>query len=176
MGAFATLQAHQRAAYTCRAAAAEQSRRMNIFQALIVSHQAQREFCARLIENLGNDSERSHVFEELRRELVAHETAEERCFYVPLFEHDETVDAARHAISEHHKMDEIVECMEQLDPHSREWSDCAHTLVEKVQHHLGEEEGKFFQQAGEVLTDDQKESLARDYEAEFTTLRIKAEA
>lgn len=148
---------------------------MNIFKALIASHETQRELSARLIESLGNDTEREHVFEELKRELVAHETAEERCFYVPLFEHDETVDASRHAISEHHVMDEIVESMEKLDPHSREWSDAAHQLVHKIEHHLNEEEGKFFQQAGEVLSDEQKESLARDYEAEFTTLRLKAE-
>jgi hypothetical protein len=148
---------------------------MNIFKALIASHQTQRELSARLIENLGNDTERGHVFEELKRELMAHETAEERCFYVPLFEHDETVDASRHAISEHHAMDEIVECMEKLDPHSREWSDAAHQLVHKIEHHLGEEEGKFFQQAGEVLSEEQKESLARDYEAEFASMRQKAE-
>ena len=42
--------------------------------------------------------------------------------------------------------------------------------------HLNEEEQKFFPQAGEVLSDEQKMKLAKDYEAEFTTLRIKQEA
>jgi hypothetical protein len=154
----------------------QQYARMNIFKALIASHQTQRELSARLIESMGNDTEREHVFEELKRELAAHETAEERCFYVPLFEHDETVDASRHAISEHHVMDEMVESLEKMDPHSRDWSDCVHKLVEKIEHHLNEEEGKFFQQAGEVLSDEQKESLAVAYEAEFASLRIKAEA
>jgi hypothetical protein len=148
---------------------------MNIFKALIVSHQTQRELSARLLECMGNDEEREQVFEELKRELMAHETAEERCFYVPLFEHDATVDASRHAIAEHHEMDEMVESLEKTDPHSREWSDCAHKLIEKIGHHLEEEEGKFFQQAGEVLTDEQKEALGRDYEAEFAALRVKVE-
>jgi hypothetical protein len=148
---------------------------MNIFKALIASHQTQRELCARVLESLGNDTEREHVFQELKRELKAHETAEERCFYVPLFEHDDTVDASRHAIAEHHEMDEMVEDLEEADPHSREWQDGARKLCAKIEHHLDEEEGKFFQQAGEVLTDQQKEQLGVDYEAEFTTLRLKAE-
>jgi type I site-specific restriction endonuclease len=149
---------------------------MNIFKALIADHQTQRELSARLVEVLGNDTERQQVYDELKRELAAHETAEERCFYVPLFEHDDTVDASRHAIAEHHVMDEMVEHLDAIDPHSREWTDCIHKLLEKIEHHLSEEEGKFFQQAGEVLTEEQKESLGRDYEAEFATLRTKAEA
>ena len=83
--------------------------RMNIFEALRVSHETQRELSARLLASEPDTPERSRVFLELKRELLAHETAEERCFYVPLFEHDTTVDAARHAISEHHEMDEMVE-------------------------------------------------------------------
>jgi hypothetical protein len=147
--------------------------RMNIFEALRVSHQTQRELCARLLANLSDSPERKKVFQELKRELMAHETAEERCFYVPLFEHDTTVDASRHAIAEHHQMDEMVESLEEMDPDSAEWSNCAQKLCDKVEHHLTEEEHKFFQEAGKVLTETQKTSLAKDYEAEFTTLRVK---
>lgn len=149
---------------------------MNIFQALIASHQTQRALSARLLDSMGDDQERMRVFEELKLELAAHETAEERCFYVPLFEHDQTVDASRHAIAEHHEMDEMVESLEEMDPHSREWSNCIHQLCEKIEHHLKEEEGKFFQQAGEVLSEEQKQSLGAAYEAEHASMRAKAEA
>jgi hemerythrin-like domain-containing protein len=146
---------------------------MNIFEALRVSHDAQRELSARLIASFKDADERQKVFDELKRELVAHETAEERCFYVPLFEHDATVDASRHAISEHHQMDEMVEDLEDMDAGTQEWRDCAQKLCDKIEHHLTEEERKFFQEAGKVLTESQKISLAKDYEAEFTTLRVK---
>jgi hemerythrin-like domain-containing protein len=146
---------------------------MNIFEALRVSHQTQRELYARLLSSNSEKHERSHVFSELKRELLAHETAEERCFYVPLFEHDATVDAARHAISEHHQMDEMVEKMEALDDSSPQWRDLAQKLSDKIEHHLTEEEHKFFQEAGKVLTEEQKVSLAKAYEAEFTSLRVK---
>jgi hypothetical protein len=146
---------------------------MNIFEALRVSHQTQRELSARLLVSLSDSPERQKVFVELKRELIAHETAEERCFYVPLFEHDATVDASRHAIAEHHQMDEMVESLEEMDPDSAEWRGCAQKLCDKIEHHLTEEERKFFQEAGKVLTEAQKMSLAKDYEAEFTTLRVK---
>ena len=150
--------------------------RMNIFHALKVSHENQRELSARLLASKPATEERAHVFEELKRELSAHETAEERCFYVPLFEHDQSVDLSRHAIAEHHEMDEMVEHLEQVDPHAAEWQECCKKLCDKIEHHLNEEEQKFFPQAGEVLGDEQKEQLGKDYEAEFTTLRIKQEA
>lgn len=146
---------------------------MNIFEALRVSHETQRALCARLIANLPERARRDEVFKELKRELIAHETAEERCFYVPLIEHDATVDAARHAIAEHHEMDEMVEKLEQMAAASPQWDEAARKLCDKVKHHLEEEERKFFQEAGKVLTQAQKASLAKEYEAEFTTLRVK---
>jgi hypothetical protein len=73
-------------------------------------------------------------------------------------------------------MDEMIEHLEGVDPHAAEWQECCQKLCDKIEHHLNEEEQKFFPQAGEVLTDEQKLALARDYEAEFTTLRIKQEA
>jgi hemerythrin superfamily protein len=146
---------------------------MNIFEALRVSHQTQRELYARLLASEPASPEGQRIFLELKRELLAHETAEERCFYVPLFEHDATVDAARHAIAEHHQMDEMVESLEQMERDSAQWRDCVRKLCDKIEHHLTEEEHKFFQEAGKVLTEDQKTTLARQYEAEFTTLRVK---
>ena len=94
---------------------------MNIFEALRVSHQTQRELTARLLATAAGTPEREQVFLQLKSELVAHETAEERCFYVPLFEHDQTVNAARHAIAEHHLMDEMVESLEDMDPATAQW-------------------------------------------------------
>lgn len=146
---------------------------MNIFEALRVSHETQRALSARLLATRADTPERHKIFIELKRELLAHETAEERCFYVPLFAHDVTVDAARHAISEHHQMDEMVEDLEGKDPDSTSWMAGAAKLCEKIEHHLGEEEQKFFQEAGKVLTEAQKISLAKEYEAEFLTLRVK---
>lgn len=146
---------------------------MNIFEALRVSHETQRALSARLLASAPDGPERRKVFLDFKRELLAHETAEERCLYVPLFDHDATVVASRHAIAEHHEMDEMVEELEQQELNAPGWMAGAKKLCEKVLHHLQEEETKFFQEAGKVLTEAQKLSLAKDYEAEFLTLRTK---
>jgi hemerythrin-like domain-containing protein len=146
---------------------------MNIFEALRVSHETQRELSARLLADIRDRSERDRIFQDLKHELVAHETAEERCFYVPLFEHDSTVDASRHAISEHHEMDEMVEALEQMDAGSAQWRDCVQKLCDKIEHHLTEEEQKFFAQARRVLPERQRDELGKQYEAEFLTLRVR---
>jgi len=148
---------------------------MNIFEALRVSHETQRALSARLLASAPDTPERRRIFVDLKRELLAHETAEERCFYVPLFEHDATVAAARHGVSEHHEMDEMVEDLQQQEISEPKWIEGAKKLCDKIEHHLKEEETKFFQEAGKVLSEDQKLSLAKDYEAEFLTLRTKEE-
>jgi hemerythrin superfamily protein len=148
---------------------------MNIFEALRVSHEIQRALATQLVETSGDTPERAKIFRDFKQELLAHETAEERCFYVPLFDHDSTVDASRHAIAEHHEMDEMVEDLEKIEHSSPAWLPAAKKLAEKVHHHLKEEETKFFQLAGKVLTEAQKQSLAKQYEAEFLTLRTKAD-
>jgi hemerythrin-like domain-containing protein len=92
---------------------------------------------------------------------------------VPLFEHDSTVDAARHAISEHHQMDEMVEDLESMDSGSAAWREAVKKLCDKIEHHLTEEEQKFFPQARRVLPDAQRDELGKQYEAEFLTLRVR---
>lgn len=151
----------------------KQTHAMNIFEALRVSHETQRALSARLLASEPQGPERHRIFLELKRELKVHETAEERCFYVPLFDHDSTVNSSRHAISEHHEMDEMVEDLEKQELNAPGWMAGARKLCEKVEHHLKEEETKFFQEAGKVLTESQKLSLAKDYEAEFLSLRMK---
>ena len=53
------------------------------------------------------------------------------------------------------------------------WMAAAKKLSEKIHHHLEEEETKFFQEAGKVLTEGQKLSLTKEYEAEFLSMRMK---
>lgn len=146
---------------------------MNIFDALRGSHEKQRAFSRRLLAADERRGDIHQAFLELKAELAAHETAEERHFYIPLWEHDETVDPSRHAIAEHHEMDEMVEDMEALEEGSPEWSELAHQLVHKIEHHLREEEDKFFQAAGRVLSEEQKLGLAIQYREEFERLMQK---
>jgi hemerythrin-like domain-containing protein len=149
---------------------------MDIFAALLQSHEVQRAMCKRLLAAIGDPEQRKTIFAELKGELAAHETAEERMFYVPLIEHDETVDAARHGIAEHHEMDEMVEELEKLDDGSAAWLETAGKLVHRIEHHLKEEEEKFFPQAREVLSRQQQKALGEPYRDEHDRLKEKQES
>ncbi|KQZ83582.1 MULTISPECIES: hemerythrin domain-containing protein [unclassified Pseudomonas] len=140
---------------------------MNIFEALRESHERQRTYAKALIQTSGDTPERVEAYKQLKAELQAHETAEERHFYIPLMEFDNGVDLSRHAIAEHHEMDEMMEELDETEMSSPAWLATAKKLSEKVHHHLKEEEQKFFQMAGKLLDDKQKEALAGQYEKEY---------
>jgi hemerythrin-like domain-containing protein len=149
---------------------------MDIFDALLQSHELQRSICRRLLAEIGDTGERRRAFDELKAELAAHETAEERSFYVPLIEHDETVDTARHGIAEHHEIDEMVEETEKLSQGSAEWLELVGKLVHRIEHHLKEEEENFFPQAREVLSRREQKDLGEPYQDEHDRLRAKEDA
>ena len=140
---------------------------MNIFEALRESHERQRTYAKALIHTSGDTPERVEAYKQLKSELQAHETAEERHFYMPLMEFDNGVDLSRHAIAEHHEMDEMMEELDETEMSSPAWLATAKKLSDKVHHHLKEEEQKFFQMAGKLLNDKQKETLAGQYEKEY---------
>jgi hypothetical protein len=140
---------------------------VNIFEALRESHERQRRYADALIKTSGDTPERVEAYKQLKSELQAHETAEERHFYIPLMEFDNGVDLSRHAIAEHHEMDEMMEQLDETEMSSPAWLATAKKLAEKVHHHLKEEEQKFFQMAGKLLDDKQKETLAGQYVKEY---------
>lgn len=140
---------------------------MNIFEALRVSHDRQRQYIDAVLRTQGDSKERREAYKQLKDELYAHETAEERHFYIPLMAHDNGVDLSRHAIAEHHEMDELLEKLDDLEMSSSAWLATARALGDKVLHHLEEEEQRFFQMAGKLLTDKQKNELAGKYDQEF---------
>lgn len=139
----------------------------NIFETLRESHELQRALYRELVETSGDTPERHELFDKLKLELTAHELAEERHFYIPLMAHDAGIDLSRHAISEHHQLDELLESLEEADPASPAWLPLAKKLADKVEHHLKEEEHRFFQMAGKLLTEKQKTALAASYRADY---------
>lgn len=135
----------------------------NIFEALRESHERQRTLVRQVEATSGDTPERHALFAELKRELAAHELAEDQHFYRVLMADEAGIDLSRHALAEHHAIDELVEDLEAADPATSAWLAVAKKLGEKVHHHLKEEEHRFFQMAGKLLTDAQKSELARKY-------------
>ena len=140
---------------------------MNIFEALRESHEKQRYLSEKLIKTSGDSKERRALFELLKNELFAHAVGEDRYFYIPLMMTDSGLNITRHALAEHHKMDELLEQLTEMELSNPSWLAVAKKLFDTVHHHLQEEEHGFFQQAGKILSAEQKESLAQQYLAEY---------
>lgn len=141
-----------------------------IYDALRESHETQRSLCRRLLRTKPHTRRRQELFTALRIELAAHAAAEERYLYVPILMSDTGLSSSRHALSEHHQIDELIEDMQSLGVNHRGWLAKARKLSEKVHHHLREEETKFFQVSGKILGQAQKTALAKQYRADFARM------
>ena len=114
---------------------------------------------------------RQVLFLQLKVELMAHAAAEERYLYVPLLMEDGGLDASRHALHEHHEVDELLDELSVRNKKQAGWIATAKELSFKVRHHLKEEESKFFQVAGRLLSETKKKQLARKYALEIVRMR-----
>ena len=141
---------------------------MDIFAALSSDHEKQRLLMKALVETSGDSASRRDFFIDLKHQLKRHSAAGERHFYMPLMELDTTIELARHAIAEHHEIDEFIAKLETTDMDSPVWLKTMKALQHKVTHHLAEEEREFFQQAGKNLSASQKIALATQYQAEMS--------
>lgn len=144
-----------------------------IYDALRESHERQRSLCRKLLRSAPHTRRRLELFTALRIELAAHAAAEERFLYAPILMDDNGLDPSRHALHEHHQIDEIVEDMQVVDHAGAAWMAAARKLSEKVHHHLREEETKFFQASGKLLTERQKSLLAGRYRRDFARMERK---
>jgi hypothetical protein len=140
---------------------------MKIFEALRKDHDKQRALVKILLETEGDSPTRNEFYQQLKSELNQHAIAEERHFYAPLMQADETVDLSRHGVAEHHEIDELLAKLDDTNMSSPGWFASFKQLAEKIEHHLAEEEREFFQQAGKTLSESEKRDLAEDYLAEM---------
>lgn len=141
-----------------------------IHDALRESHEIQRSLCRKLLRSKFGIRNRQTLFTTLRIELAAHAASEERHLYVPILMTDMGLASSRHALSEHHEVDEIIEDMQTLGANHRGWLAKARTLSGKVHHHLKEEEKKFFRVSGRILSAAQKTRLAKRYRKDFARM------
>jgi len=149
---------------------------IDLYDALRDSHGIQRTLLRRVLRTRPGTHAQRDLFTALRIELAAHEAAEERFLYVPMLLDDAGLQASRHALHEHHGIDELVEACQALDPAGAAWHEKAKELSHEVHHHLREEESKFFQVSGKVLSAAQKARSAKGYLRDVERMRKKLAA
>jgi ribosomal protein L29 len=142
-----------------------------IYEALRESHETQRSLCRSLARIKPGDPRAREVFDTLRIELAAHAAAEERYLYAPILMDDMGLAPSRHALAEHHEIDECVETLHDMEDGDEAWTPAVKKLSHEVHHHLKEEEKKFFQVSGKILSDSQKTQLAKRYRHDLARMR-----
>jgi hypothetical protein len=147
-----------------------------IYDALRESHEVQRSLLRKLLRSKPGTRDRISLLTQARVELGAHEAAEERFLYVPMLLDDMGLSASRHALHEHHQIDELIEDLQKLDPAEDAWIEKAKELSHKVHHHLREEEKKFFQVSGKVLSVAQKARSVNGYRRDYARMHKKLAA
>lgn len=143
----------------------------SIYDALHESHELQRSLCRALLRSKPHTEQRIAAFTALRIELAAHAAAEERFLYAPILMEDAGLSSARHALHEHHQMDELVEDLQVRDHSGASWLATAKKLSHKVHHHLREEERKFFQVSGKLLSKTEKIRAAKLYRKDYARMQ-----
>ncbi len=91
-----------------------------IFTDLTADHDRQRALIAR-VGVAGTDQGRREAFETLRLELQAHAAAEEESLYATMLANPDLREGARHSVSEHKEVDDLLGALLDLDFGSADW-------------------------------------------------------
>lgn len=136
----------------------------DIYKELKADHDKQRAMLKELGELRGDTKKRETLFETFRLEVESHAAAEEESLYATMLGNPDLRDDARHSVSEHKEVADIIDKMRVLDFASDEWEENFHHMRRRYEHHIDEEEEEMFPAAAKELDDATEERLAEVYE------------
>lgn len=135
-----------------------------IYADLKRDHDKQRDMLKQLVELKGDSSERQKLFEAFRLEVQSHAAAEEESLYATMLGDPELRDDARHSVSEHKEVDDLLGELMDLDFASDEWESKFYHMRHRYEHHIDEEEEDMFPAAEKELDDATEQKLGQIYE------------
>jgi hypothetical protein len=138
---------------------------LDIYALIENDHRTVEELFAKL-EETDSARQRERLFEQLKLELLRHKEVEERTFYAALSTLPEISDLIEEAMEEHVDAEELLQELEGLDPEEDEWAATLLELREEVEHHVTAEEGEIFAGARKLLSAEQAQKLAREFQVE----------
>jgi DNA mismatch repair ATPase MutS len=138
---------------------------LDIYALIENDHRTVEELFAKL-EETDSARQRERLFEQLKAELLRHKEVEERTFYAALSTLPEISDLIEEAMEEHVDAEELLQELEGLDPEEDEWAATLLELREEVEHHVTAEEGEIFAGARKLLSAEQAQKLAREFQVE----------
>lgn len=135
-----------------------------IYKDLKADHDRQRDMLEELGALRGDTKKRQALFEKFRLELQSHAAAEEESLYATMLGNPDLRDDARHSVSEHKEVDDLLGEMVGMDFASDEWEEKFYHMRRRYEHHITEEEQEMFPAAAKELDPGTEERLAEVYE------------
>jgi len=120
---------------------------------------------------------RQSLFDALRTEVSAHAAAEEESLYATMLADPELRDDARHSVSEHKEIDDLLGELGKIDIDDDDaWLAKFKEMRHRYEHHIDEEEEEMFPAAAKELSEAETKRLAKIFEARKPAELERAEA
>lgn len=136
---------------------------MDALELLKQDHQKVKELFEKAEETDGKQQEK--IFEQIKTELETHARIEETVFYPAVQEHEELKDMVLESLEEHKQIKTLLREMDNLASDSEKFEPKLKVLMENVEHHAEEEEGKMFPKLRQIMGKQKLEQLGADLEA-----------
>ena len=130
-----------------------------IVQVLETEHRAVEDLLERLAAE-ENEAEATELVKQIKRELMAHSTAEDRVVYSTFEENQEMEEDIEHARDEHSGIDEKLMAVAEASPSDSDFKQKVKELTECVQHHVKDEEEEILPKASQLMDPETSRELA----------------
>ncbi len=110
---------------------------------------------------------RAELWATVRAQLLAHERSEMEVIYRELHYDPRTRVIAEHHDQEAGEMEALIRQLDSLPVGDVQWAETFDMLVDRVQHHVSEEEGEIFPKAQDVLGKDRVKALDDTFQDAF---------
>jgi hemerythrin-like domain-containing protein len=148
---------------------------LGIFGALVADHDKHRVLLDRLEGTSGASAERASLIEELTYEIKGHAAAEEQALWSTVLRKPEITEDGRHAVAEHHEMDELLNDLAATDMATGGWLTKFRTVKEEYLHHIKEEEDELFPDVEKHLDAADQKHMASVFKRRKQAEKAKAE-
>jgi hemerythrin superfamily protein len=139
----------------------------SIYEAITRDHDRHR----KLLATLADSASRRQAWDELYQDIKSHAAAEEETFYSKLISETWGQDAARHSVSEHKELDDLMEEMHEIGVSAPGWQERFERFRHDYEHHIDEEEDEVFTRARKLIDKSREAEFAERFEARKTEER-----
>lgn len=138
---------------------------MLIYDTLKKDHDKVKMLMTQLVAlNDEDDQQRENLVQQIRDELIPHSRAEESVFYNSLRSFETSKSEAMHGFKEHMEAEVLLRMLQFRDKVDMEWKETAQKLKDALEHHIQEEEGKMFNLAKSLFTDEEAEMMGKSFD------------